>query len=259
MIFGIDTGNTNIVLGGLDRDRIYFTERMSTDISRTELEYAIVFKNLLDLHGISKDDIEGCVISSVVPPLNEVLASACDRIIGKKTILIGPGVKTGLNILIDDPATLGADMVVGAVAAKALYQEQAAGRPMMIIDMGTATTVSVLDEKGGYLGGLLAPGPRTQLMSLANGTAMLPAISLAAPSRIVSSNTIDCMRSGIVFGNAAMIDGVIDRVNEERKCEHFVLATGGLSAVIMPHCKHDITIDQDLLLKGLAIIYKKNS
>lgn len=259
MIFGIDVGNTNIVLGAMDLDKIYFTERLSTDPDKTELEYAIMIKNLLDFRGVSNDDIEGCIISSVVPHIVNALAGALKRVVGKKVLIIGPGVKTGLNILIDDPATLGADMVVGAVAAKHLYQEKLESpMPMIVIDMGTATTISVMNEKGGFLGGLITPGPRTAMLSLASGTAMLPAINLSAPKKVVSSNTIDCMRSGIVNGQAALLDGVIERINEEQGREHFVLATGGLAGVITPNCKTHIEIDEDLLLKGLAIIYYKN-
>lgn len=260
MILGIDVGNTNIVIGALDKKNIYFTERLATDHNKTELEYAIFIKNLLDFRGISKEEIEGCILSSVVPPVNSALSGAVQRVIGKSVMVVGPGVKTGLNILIDDPATLGADMVVGAVAAKKYFQEkEAKGKPMIVIDMGTATTISVLDEKGSFLGGLITPGPRTSMMSLVSGTAMLPSISLTAPKKIVSSNTIDCMRSGIVYGQAALLDGVIERINEEQGKEHYVLATGGLATVIAPVCKHDIKLDGDLLLKGLALIYYKNA
>lgn len=259
MIIAIDVGNTNIVIGVVDEQKIRFTERMSTDTKKTSLEYAILIKNLLDFNGITRDMIEGSILSSVVPPLNYPLSQAVEKVVGLPTTIVGPGVKTGLNILIDDPATLGADMVVAAVAAIKQYQEKMTpAKPMIVIDMGTVTTISVLDEKGGFLGGLLTPGPRTILDSLFQGTAQLPAIGLMAPKKVVGSNTVDCMRSGVVYGQASLLDGVIDRICEEQGKDFFLLATGGLARVIVPYCKHDIVCDDDLLLRGLWIIYKKN-
>ena len=259
MIFGIDTGNTNIVIGGLDGNRMFFTERIATDISKTELEYAILFKNLLDINGISKDEIEGCIISSVVPPLNMVLLGACERILGKKAILIGPGVKTGLNILIDDPATLGADMVVGAVAAKTLYKKQAGSRPMIVIDMGTATTITLVDEKHCFRGGAIFPGVKLGFSALVSGTSLLPDIYIEKPKRCIGTSTVDSMRSGAILGTASLIDGMIERMEEEfgKPCAH--IATGGLAPSVVSCCRHEIVCDDNLLLKGLWAIYQKNS
>jgi type III pantothenate kinase len=259
MIFAIDIGNTNIVFGGIDEKKTYFTERVSTDINKTELEYAVIFKNLLEFRGIDMEDIEGCIISSVVPPASVTVKAAAQRVLHKTPLVVGPGVKTGLNILIDNPATLGADMVVGAVAAIRLYQSGENPKPMILFDMGTATTISVINKKGGFLGGMITPGPRVAMESLSSGTAQLPMISLTAPKKVIGTNTIDCMRSGIVYGNAAMAEGLIRRIEEELGEETLVVATGGLARFILPYCNREIIYDDDLLLKGLLFIYRKNS
>lgn len=259
MIFAIDIGNTNIVFGGIDEKKTYFTERVSTDLNKTELEYAIIFKNLLEFRNIRMEDIEGCIISSVVPPVSQTVRAAAERVLKKTPLLVGPGVKNGLNILIDNPATLGADMVVGAVAAIRLYQRREEPMPLILFDMGTATTISVIDKKGGFLGGMITPGPRVALESLASGTAQLPMISLTAPKKVIGTNTIDCMRSGIVYGNAAMAEGIIARVEKELGEKTVVVATGGLARFILPYCSREIIYDDDLLLKGLLFIYRKNT
>lgn len=253
MILAIDIGNTNIVIGCIDQTQIYFVERVSTDREKTALEYASIFKMVLDIYHIEASDLEGCIISSVVPPVNRAICDAIDKVVKKKPILVGPGVKTGLNILIDNPAQLGSDLVVDAVAA---YKEY--GGPLIVIDMGTATTISVLDSKGGYLGGSIAPGVQVALDSLVSRTSMLSRIGLDAPKKAIGRNTIDCMKSGSILGNAAMIDGMIDRFNEELPEPARVVATGGLSQFIIPHCKHEIIYDDGLLLKGLWYIYEKN-
>ncbi len=259
MIFAIDIGNTNIVFGGIDEKKVYFSERISTDINKTELEYAVIFKNLLEFRDINVEDIEGSIISSVVPPVSQTVKLAAKRVLGKTPLVIGPGVKTGLNILIDNPATLGADMVVGAVAAIRLYQSGEEPKPIILFDMGTATTISVIDKKGGFLGGMITPGPRVALESLSSGTAQLPLISLTAPKKVIGTNTIDCMRSGIVYGNAAMAEGLIERIEEELGEKATVVATGGLARVILPYAKQEIIFDDDLLMKGLLFIYRKNT
>ncbi len=257
MILAIDIGNTNIVFGGIDEKKTYFTERVSTDTDKTDLEYAIFFKNILEFRGVKTEEIEGCIISSVVPPVSQTVCAAAERVLGKKPMVVGPGVKTGLNILIDNPATLGADMVVAAVAAIRLYQKEP--RPMIIFDMGTATTISVIDKKGSFLGGMITPGLKVALESLASGTAQLPMISLTAPKKVIGTNTIDCMRSGIVYGNAAMAEGIIARIEEELGESALVVATGGLTRFILPYCSRQIIYDDDLLLKGLFFIYQKNA
>ncbi len=253
MILAIDIGNTNIVIGCIDQEQIYFVERVSTDREKTALEYAVVFKSVLELYNIDPHETEGSIISSVVPPINHAICDAVKKIIGKEPMLVGPGVKTGLNIVIDNPAQLGSDLVVNAVAALKEYQP-----PLVIIDMGTATTISAVDSKGNYLGGSIIPGVRVALDSLVNRTSQLSRISLDAPKKAIGRNTIECMKSGSILGNAAMLDGMIDRFEEELGTDATVVATGGLSQFIIPHCTHEIIYDDGLLLKGLWYIYERN-
>lgn len=253
MILAIDMGNTNIVIGGIDATRTYFEERITTNHVKTGLEYAINIKNILEIHNIDKKQVQGAIMSSVVPPLNAALSSAVKKIFGFRPKLVGAGMKTGLNILMDNPKTVGSDMIVDAVAAIKNYP-----CPIIIIDMGTATTMSVVDKKGNYIGGVILPGLRVSLDSLSSKTAQLPSISLDIPQKVIGKNTIDCMRSGIMYGNAGMLDGIIDRMEEELGTTPTVIATGGLSRFIVPLCHHKILYDSDLLLKGLWILYEKN-
>lgn len=253
MILAIDVGNTNIVIGCIKGENVKFVERVSTDLSKTELEYVVEFKTLFDLYNISMEEITGSIISSVVPPLNNILKSALGKMFHKEPLLVGPGVKTGLNILMDNPGQLGSDLVVNAVAGLQYY-----GAPIILIDMGTATTISVVDEKKNYIGGMILPGVKVSLDSLVNRTSQLPRISLEAPKKVIGKNTIDCMKSGIVMGQAACLDGMIERIFDELGYEAPVVATGGLSGSIVPHCKQNIIYDNELTLKGLGIIYKKN-
>ncbi|MCI5648941.1 MAG: type III pantothenate kinase [Fusicatenibacter sp.] len=253
MILAIDIGNTNIVLGCVEGKKTYFIERLSTDKGKTELEYAISLKNVLEIYRISRDELEGGIISSVVPQLTDQVKRAAEKVIGKPVKTVGPGLKTGLNIQIDDPATVGSDLVVVAVAAMNEYP-----LPQIIIDMGTATTMTVVNQKGNFIGGAILPGVRTSLDALASNCAQLNQFSLKAPKRVIGRNTNDCMRSGIIQGNAACIDGMIERMEEELGCKCTVIATGGLSGSVIPCCKKEIILDEDLLLKGLQIIYEKN-
>ena len=254
MILAIDMGNSNIVVGGLDDNKTYFEERITTDDRKTSLEYAILLKNILEIHKVKKNDIEGSIMASVVPPLNAAISSAVKKILGYHPMLVGAGIKTGMNIIMDNPKTVGSDMIVDAVAAIREYPG-----PIIIIDMGTATTMSVVDKSGNYIGGIIYPGLRVSLDSLSSKTAQLPSISLDIPKRVIGKNTIDCMRSGIMFGAAAMIDGMLDRVEEELGYSTTVVATGGMSQFVVPLCRRKITLDKDLLLKGLNILWKKNT
>ena len=253
MILAIDMGNTNIVVGGIDDTKTYFVERVTTDNHKTDLEYAVTIKNILEIHQVALHMIEGAIISSVVPPLNSTLSSAVKKITGRSPLLVGSGMKTGLNILMDNPKTTGSDMIVDAVAAIREYPA-----PLIIIDMGTATTMSVVDQAGNYIGGVILPGVRVSLDPLSGKTAQLPFISLEIPSRVIGKNTIDCMRAGIMYGNAATLDGIIDRMEEELGSKTTVIATGGLAKFITPLCRHEIIYDDALLLKGLLILYEKN-
>ncbi len=253
MILAIDIGNTNIVIGCCDKEKIYFVERLSTNNTKTELEYAISFKNVLELYQINPKEIEGGIISSVVPPITNIVRASAEKVLGKSVKIVGPGVKTGLNILMDNPAQVGSDRIVNAVAAINEYTA-----PLIIIDMGTATTFCVVDEKKNYIGGMILPGVRISLDALTSGTSQLSLISIEAPKKIIGKNTIDCMKSGIINGNAACIDGMISRINKELGQKATVIATGGLAKKIVPHCEKQILIDDELLLKGLRLIYEKN-
>lgn len=253
MILAIDMGNTNIVIGGIDSTRTYFVERITTNHIKTGLEYAINIKNILEIHNVDKSQVEGSIMSSVVPPLNATLSSAVKKIFGFHPKLVGSGMKTGLNIVMDNPKTVGSDMIVDAVAA---IKEHPC--PIIIIDMGTATTLSAVDKNGCYVGGVILPGLRISLDTLSSKTAQLPSISLDIPPKVIGKNTIDCMRSGIMYGNASMIDGIIDRMEEELGQPATLVATGGLSRFVTPLCRHKIIYDDALLLKGLLILYEKN-
>jgi type III pantothenate kinase len=198
--------------------------------------------------------VRGAIISSVVPPLNSVLKKAIHFIYDVDPLLVGPGIKTGLKIHCDNPASVGADLICACVAAQQLY-----GSPALIIDMGTATKMMVVDASGAFIGVSIIPGVLMGLRALSSGTAQLPQVSLEAPPSVIGKNTVDCMRSGVVFGNASMIDAMIDRIGDEMGEDLPVIATGGLSSTIIPHCKHNITQDEDLVLKGLNILYRKNN
>lgn len=253
MILAIDMGNSNIVIGCIDDQKSYFEERLSTDISKTALEYAIGFKTVLELYNIDVLQIEGAIISSVVPPLTNVVKSAVEKIIGKTPMVVGPGIKTGLNLHMDNPRSVGSDLIVDAVAGIAEY-----GAPLILIDMGTATTMSVVDKDRNYVGGTIMTGLRLSMEALSSRASQLFNVSLEVPKYAIGKNTSDCMKSGIVLGNAACIDGMIDRMEEELGYSTTVVATGGLAHVVIPLCKHKIIIDDALLLKGLKIIYNKN-
>ena len=253
MILALDMGNTNIVIGCIDSQKTYFVERVTTDHAKTGTEYAINIKNILEIHQIDPSEIEGAIMSSVVPPLNAAISSAVKKILGYHPMLVGAGIKTGMNIIMDNPKTVGSDMIVDAVAAIRDYP-----CPIIIIDMGTATTMSVIDRSGNYIGGVILPGLKVSLDSLSGKTAQLPYISLETPGKVIGKNTIDCMRSGIMYGNAAMLDGLIDRMEEEIGEKATIIATGGLARLVTPLCHHSIDFEEDLLLKGLLILYEKN-
>jgi len=253
MILAVDIGNSNIVVGCIDEDRICFEERLSTVQTRTELEYAISFKNILELHNIPLSSLEGGIISSVVPPVTNIVRRSMEKVVGKKAMIVGPGVKTGLNIHMDNPREVGSDRIVNAVAVVQEYPVPAA-----IIDMGTATTICIVDENKNYIGGAIIPGVRISADTLTARTAQLPKISIEAPRNLIGKNTIDCMKSGILYGTASLIDGMLERMEEEMGQKLTTIATGGLAKLLIPHCKHEIILDDMLLLKGLNIIYKKN-
>ena len=254
MILALDIGNTNIVIGCMEQETCRFVERVSTNSFKTELEYVVDFKTLLELYQIRIEDITGCIVASVVPPLNNIVLSALHKLLHVTPLLVGPGVKTGLNILMDNPGQVGADLIVDAVAGLHYY-----GAPIIMIDLGTATTISVVDKNKNYIGGMILPGVRVSLDSLVNRTSQLPRISLDAPKKIIGKNTIDCMKSGIIMGQAACIDGMTQRIQEELGYQATVVATGGLAGSIIPYCRQNVIHDDELTLKGLNIIYHKNT
>ena len=253
MLLAIDIGNTNITLGGFEDNILTFTARLATNSSLTSDQYASHFKNILALYNQDYNEIDDCIISSVVPSVGSAVSRAVSLLCDIVPLTLGPGVKTGLNIKIDNPAQLGADLVAGAVGAISEYT-----LPCIVIDMGTASTVSVIDKNGAFLGGAIAAGVRLTLKALCENTAQLPAIDLSAPNSVIGTNTVDCMRSGLIFGTAAMIDGLIDRITDELGEEPTVVATGGLSKEIIEHCSNNIIYNENLLLEGLKEIYEKN-
>ena len=240
MILTIDIGNTNIVVGCIDDEKTYFIERLSTVKTKTELEYAVDIKTVLEIYKIDRKRIRGGIISSVVPQITNIMREAAEKIIRRPVKVVGPGLKTGLNILMDNPAQLGSDLVADAVAGLEEYPV-----PLIIFDMGTATTVSVIDSRKCYIGGMILPGVMVSLNALAANAAQLQGIGLELPRKTIGKN-------------AACIDGLILRIEEELGQKCTVVATGGLAKSIVPHCKRKVILDDDLLLKGLLAIYEKN-
>lgn len=253
MILAIDIGNTNVVLGCVEGDKILFESRIATDSIKTSDQYCVDIKIMLDLHGVQTEDVAGTIISSVVPPVLNSVKSAIKKLFGKAPMVVGPGLRTGLDIRIDNPAQTGADLVVGAVSALRGYAP-----PIILIDMGTATTISVLDQSGALVGGCVCPGVKISMDALTSRTALLPGIQLDQPKKAIGRNTIDCMRSGIMMGTACMLDGMIDRMEQELGYKTTVIATGGIARFVIPMCKREIIYDGDLLIKGLAALYREN-
>ena len=253
MILAIDIGNSNIVIGGVQDDEIVFEARLRTEITKTSDQYCVDLKIILDVYGVDRDNIEGSIIASVVPQVLNSMQSAVKKLTGKQSMVVGPGLKTGLNIRLENPGQTGADLVVGCVAALKAYKP-----PMIIVDMGTATTMVVLDDTGALVGGSISPGIKISMDALTERTALLPGLQLDQPKKVIGRNTIDCMRSGIMYGAAAMLDGMIDRMEEELGYQTTVIATGGISRFVLPLCKKEIVYDKDLLIKGLVALYHDN-
>ena len=254
MVLTVDVGNTNIVFGGFEGDTLRFTSRVRTDKYQMRDEYAIKFLELIRFYGYRPDDFDGAVISSVVPPLIPVLKSAIAQIISARVLVVSPGIKTGLNIKLDDPAIMGADLVCGAVGALARYP-----MPCIIADLGTATKLLVMDADGSFLGGPIMPGVNISLDALSKNAAILPHIEFGKVERVIGKNTIDCMLSGVLFGTASMIDGMVERIEEELGQKATVVMTGGIAKSIAPYCKRKYAFDENLLLYGLIELYKRNT
>ena len=253
MLLAIDIGNTNIVIGGIDGGKTSFEARVATDRIKTSDQYGSEIKSMLSLFDVRPSDVEDCIISSVVPPVFNSVRTGVMKVIGKAPMVVGPGIKTGLNIQMDTPSQVGSDRIVIAVAALAEYEP-----PLTLLDLGTATTIEVVGRGNTYLGGCIIPGVHISLEALTSRTAQLPGISLDRPKQVIGKNTVDCMRSGIMYGTAAMLDGMLDRVEEELGFTARVVATGGMAQFIAPLCRREMSLERDLLLKGLNILYKKN-
>lgn len=254
MVLVVDIGNTNIVLGCFDGDKIIFRERISSTQKSTDLEFAVSIKTALEMYSVHLEDLTGVIMSSVVPSITNTFKRAIEKLCGIKPLVVGPGIKTGLSILIDNPAQLGSDLVVDAVAGINEYPV-----PQIIIDMGTANTYSVIDSKKNYIGGMITTGMSVSTDALIGRTAQLPKIAFDRPKRLIGKNTVDCLQSGIMYSTACSIDGVVERIEEELGEKCTVIATGGLANLIIPLCKRDIILDEDLMLKGLINIYKRNN
>lgn len=254
MILAIDMGNTNIEIGCLDARRVLFTERASTDLDKTELEYAMLIQTVLDLHRMRSIDLKGAILSSVVPPLSKVLANAIFKVTGHHALIVSKDMNSGLSIQMDNPETVGADLIVDSAAGLAEY-----GAPLIIVDMGTATTITVVSKEKAYCGGVILPGAGTALESLVKRTSQLPRISFDIPPHVIGTNTIHSMQSGMMYGQAGQIDSLIDRFEEELGYKCKVIATGGLSRSVIPLCRHTITLDSELMMKGLRILYEMNA
>ena len=254
MILAVDIGNSNIVIGGVEGDEIRFEARLRTDATKTSDEYCIDLKMILEVYETRTKDLEGAIIASVVPQVLNSVKTAIKKLTGKDALVVGPGLKTGLNIKIENPAQTGADLVVGCVAALRQHKP-----PMIVIDMGTATTMIALDETGAFIGGCIAPGVKISMDALTGRTALLPGLQLDTPKKAIGRNTIDCMRSGIMMGSACMLDGMVQRMEEELGTKATVVVTGGIAKFIVPMCRTPMIYDKDLLIRGLVALYRENT
>ena len=253
MLLAIDIGNTNIVLGCMENGEIRVVARIATDLIKTSDQYCVDIKNMLSIYDVDLSAIEGVIISSVVPPVLNSCKTAVRKLTGRQPMVVGPGIRTGVNIQMENPAAVGSDLIVAAVAALEAYPA-----PIIIIDMGTATTITAVDKNGSFVGGCICPGVKISAEALSGRTAQLPAISLESTQKVIGKNTVDAMRSGVMLGAACMIDGLVDRMQTELGGNASVVATGGIARFVLPMCRHEIAYDRDLLLKGLQLIYNLN-
>ena len=242
-----------MVIGGIQNENILFEARLRTDATKTSDEYCIDLKMILEVYGVKAEQIEGSIIASVVPQVLNSVKTALLKLTGKQSLVVGPGLKTGLNIKIENPSQTGADLVVGSVAALREHKP-----PLIVVDMGTATTMMVLDATGAFIGGSISPGVKISMDALTDRTALLPGLQLDQPKRAIGRNTIDCMRSGLMLGAACMLDGMVERMEEELGQKATVIVTGGIARFVTPMCRTPVIYDKDLLLKGLSILYRDN-
>ena len=254
MILAIDVGNTNIKYGVFDNEKLIASFRVSSRLTRTADEYGSVLVNLLATQKVDKRDIDGIIMSSVIPSLNYTICHMCEYFFGISPIIVGPGVKTGLNIKTDNPKEVGADIIVNSVSAFTKY-----GGPIITIDFGTATTFNVISSNCELLGVIIAPGIKSSLEGLTSNTAQLPTIELSAPKSVIGKNTVSSMQSGLIFGFAGLVDNIIYKIRKELKLDDInVVATGGLGEIIAKEVKSIKTVDRTLTLDGLRKIYQLN-
>ena len=253
MLLTADVGNTNIKLGIFDGDELKYKLRVSTDTKKTSDEFAVELYTFFEIYHIAYKDIDGSIISSVVPKVTQPLREAIQIVTGLRSMVVGPGLKTGMDLKIDRPETLGGDIVCGCVGAHEKF-----GGPVIVIFMGTATVITYVDENFTYHGGIIAPGVGISLDALTSGGALLPDVDLKAPRKVICSNTSDCIRSAMTYGTACMLDGMIDKFEAETGKACKIIATGGLARQIIKNCEHKITFEENIIHDGLNSIYKKN-
>lgn len=253
MIFVFDVGNTNTVLGVYDGEELLYHWRVETNRNKTEDEYGIIIKSLFDHVNLSFTDISGIIISSVVPPMMFSLERMCQKYFNIKPLIVGPGIKTGLNIKYENPREVGADRIVNAVAGIHDY-----GSPLIIVDFGTATTYCYINEERQYLGGAIAPGIAISSEALYSRASKLPKVEIVRPSGVIGRNTVSAIQSGIVFGYVGQVEGIVNRMKAESKIAPKVIATGGLAGLISEETNVIDVVDPFLTLRGLQLIYKRN-
>ena len=253
MLLALDVGNTHVVVGLMEGREVRRSFRIATRRDSAVGDYAVALSQLLELAEVDRRDVEQVIISSVVPPVTRALQGAAQLLTGKEPLVVGENVRCGLDVRIRQPETLAADLLTAAVGALDLYRP-----PLLLIDMGTATTISVLDAQGAFRGGAILPGANLSLAALAGGTALLPDTPLAVPEKAIGDDTLSCMQSGCVLGAALLLDGMIDRMESELGCRATVVATGGIAPVIAPACRHEMHMAADLILRGLAVLYEQN-
>ncbi|WP_256762289.1 type III pantothenate kinase [Cohnella sp. WQ 127256] len=253
MILVVDVGNTNIVLGLYEGRDLTHHWRLSTNRSSTVDEYGVLISNLFQLAGVRADQIEGVILSCVVPPIMHTLEQLFTKYVGKEALVVGPGIKTGLNIRYENPREVGADRIVNAVAGIEQY-----GAPLIVVDFGTATTFDYIDASGSYLGGAIVPGLGIAAEALYQRAAKLPRIELTKPKTVIGRNTVAAMQSGIIFGYAGQVDGIVRRICKEFNVQPRVIATGGLAELIAGETETIEVVDDMLTLEGLRIVYERN-
>jgi type III pantothenate kinase len=253
MLLVIDIGNTNIVFGVYKEDTLVNHWRVSTVLERTADEYAILLNSLLYFEKIRLNDIDSVIISCVVPPLLMPFQSICSKYVGVQPLVIGPGIKTGMPILYENPQEVGADRIVNAVAGYEKYK-----KALVIVDFGTATTFDYVTPKGEYAGGAIAPGMGISLEALFERASKLPRVELVKPKDVIGRNTVSAMQAGIVYGYISLVDGIVTRMKETVNTDPRVIATGGLAGLIFQESQTLDEVDEFLTLKGLKILYEKN-